>query len=58
VSGAAGLPITGRDEIGMCDALDGAIAHFSGTYADINARDYTAYLAAIEAGRASTPAVS
>jgi uncharacterized protein (DUF2252 family) len=41
--------------LGTSDTFDGAIADFSETYADVNARDYTAYLAAIAAGRVSTP---
>ncbi len=42
--------------LGTGDKFDGAIADFSETYADLNARDHAAYLAAIEAGRVSTPA--
>ena len=42
--------------MGNNDRFDGAIADFSETYADVNARDYTAYLAAIKAGTVSTPA--
>ena len=42
--------------LGTSDTFDGAIADFSETYADVNERDYAAYLAAIEAGRVSTPA--
>jgi uncharacterized protein (DUF2252 family) len=41
--------------LGTSDRFDGAIADFSETYADVNARDYAAYLAAIKAGRVSTP---
>ncbi len=41
--------------LGTSDRFDGAIADFSEAYADVNARDYAAYLAAIEAGRVSTP---
>ena len=37
------------------DTFDGAIADFAETYADVNERDHAAYLAAIEAGRVSTP---
>ena len=37
--------------LGTSDTFDGAIADFSETYADVNARDHAAYLAAIEAGR-------
>ncbi len=42
--------------LGTSDAFDGAIADFAETYADVNARDHAAYLAAIEAGRVSLPA--
>jgi uncharacterized protein (DUF2252 family) len=42
--------------LGLSDRFDGAIADFSETYADVNERDHAAYLAAIEAGRVSTPA--
>jgi len=42
--------------LGTSDKFDGAIADFSETYADVNARDHAAYLAAIEAGRVSMPA--
>ncbi len=42
--------------LGTSDRFDGAIADFSETYADVNERDYEAYLAAIKAGRVSTPA--
>jgi NAD(P)H-dependent flavin oxidoreductase YrpB (nitropropane dioxygenase family) len=42
--------------IGTSDRFDGAIADFSETYADVNAHDYAAYLAAIKAGRVSVPA--
>jgi uncharacterized protein (DUF2252 family) len=42
--------------LGTSDTFDGAIADFAETYADVNARDHAAYLAAIEAGRVSTPA--
>jgi uncharacterized protein (DUF2252 family) len=44
--------------LGTSDTFDGAIADFSETYADVNARDHAAYLAAIEAGRVSVPEVS
>ena len=44
--------------LGTSDTFDGAIADFSETYADVNARDYEAYTAAINAGRVSMPAVS
>jgi uncharacterized protein (DUF2252 family) len=44
--------------LGTGDAFDGAIADFSETYADVNARDHAAYLAAIESGRVSAPASS
>ena len=42
--------------LGTSDTFDGAIADFAETYADVNARDHAAYLAAIEAGRVSMPA--
>jgi hypothetical protein len=42
--------------LGTSDTFDGAIADFAETYADVNARDHAAYVAAIEAGRISTPA--
>ena len=42
--------------LGTSDTFDGAIADFSETYADVNARDHAAYLAAIKAGRVSVPA--
>ena len=42
--------------LGTSDKFDGAIADFSETYADVNARDHEAYLAAIKAGRVSMPA--
>jgi hypothetical protein len=41
--------------LGASDALDRVIADFAETYADVNARDHAAYLAAIEAGRVSIP---
>ena len=41
--------------LGTSDTFDGAIADFAETYADVNARDHAAYLAAIEAGRVSVP---
>ncbi len=44
--------------LGTSDTFDGAIADFSETYADVNARDHAAYLAAIEAGRVSVPTSS
>jgi len=40
--------------LGTSDTFDGAIADFSETYADVNARDHAAYLEAIKAGRVST----
>jgi uncharacterized protein (DUF2252 family) len=40
--------------MGTSDTFDGAIADFAEAYADVNARDHAAYLAAIEAGRVST----
>jgi uncharacterized protein (DUF2252 family) len=42
--------------IGTSDTFDGAIADFGEAYADVNERDHAAYLAAIEAGKVSTPA--
>ena len=42
--------------LGTSDTFDGAIADFAETYADVNERDHAAYVAAIEAGRVSTPA--
>jgi uncharacterized protein (DUF2252 family) len=42
--------------LGTSDTFDGAIADFAEAYADVNARDHAAYLAAIEAGRVSTTA--
>ncbi len=42
--------------LGTSDRFDGAIADFAETYADVNARDHAAYVAAIEAGRISTSA--
>jgi uncharacterized protein (DUF2252 family) len=42
--------------MGTNDRFDSAIADFSEAYADINERDYKAYLAAIDAGRVSLPA--
>jgi uncharacterized protein (DUF2252 family) len=42
--------------LGTGDRFDGAIADFAETYADVNQRDYEAYLAAIKEGRVSTPA--
>jgi uncharacterized protein (DUF2252 family) len=44
--------------LGTSDRFDGAIADFAETYADLNARDHAAYVAAIEAGRVSTPPAS
>jgi hypothetical protein len=41
--------------MGMSDRFDGAIADFAETYADVNERDYQAYVAAIGAGRVSVP---
>ncbi len=40
--------------LGSSDAFDSAIADFSEAYADVNARDHAAYVAAIEAGKVST----
>jgi uncharacterized protein (DUF2252 family) len=42
--------------LGTSDTFDAAIADFAETYADVNARDHAAYLAAIEAGRVSVAA--
>ena len=42
--------------LGTSDTFDGAIADFAETYADVNARDHAAYLAAIKTGRVSNPA--
>ena len=42
--------------LGTSDTFDGAIADFAEAYADVNARDHAAYLAAIEGGRVSVPA--
>ena len=42
--------------MGTSDTFDGAIADFAETYADQNERDYGEYVAAIAAGRVSTPA--
>jgi uncharacterized protein (DUF2252 family) len=44
--------------LGTSDTFDGAIADFAETYADVNARDHAAYLAAIKAGRVSVPSAS
>ncbi len=44
--------------LGTSDTFDGAIADFSETYADVNARDHKAYLKAIKTGSVSIPAVS
>jgi Uncharacterized protein conserved in bacteria (DUF2252) len=44
--------------LGTTDVFDGAIAEFSETYADVNDRDYAAYLAAIKSGRVSVPATA
>ncbi len=41
--------------LGTSDTFDGAIADFSEAYADLNASDHAAYLAAIKAGPASVP---
>ncbi len=41
--------------LGSSDTFDGAIADFAEAYADVNARDHAAYLAAIEAGTVSVP---
>jgi uncharacterized protein (DUF2252 family) len=42
--------------LGTSDTFDGAIADFAEAYADVNARDHAAYVAAIEAGNVSMPA--
>ena len=42
--------------LGTSDTFDAAVADFAETYADQNARDHAAYLAAIGAGRVSAPA--
>jgi hypothetical protein len=44
--------------LGTSDRFDGAIADFAETYADVNERDYRAYLDAIDAGRVATPPVA
>ena len=44
--------------LGTSDKFDGAIADFAETYATVNERDHADYVAAIEAGRVSVPAVS
>ncbi len=41
--------------LGTGDVFDGAVADFAETYADVNARDHTAYVAAISADRVSIP---
>ena len=41
--------------LGTGDQFDGAIADFSEAYADVNAADHAAYVAAINAGRISVP---
>jgi hypothetical protein len=42
--------------LGASDAFDGAVADLAETYADVNARDHAAFLAAIERGAVSIPA--
>jgi hypothetical protein len=42
--------------LGSGDTFDGAIADFSESYADVNARDHAAYVEAIKAGRLTTTA--
>jgi len=42
--------------LGTGDVFDGAVADFAETYADVNAADHRAYVAAIAAGRVSVPA--
>jgi predicted alpha/beta hydrolase len=44
--------------LGTSDTFDAAVADFAETYADVNERDYKAYLAAIKDGRVSVPAAS
>ena len=44
--------------LGTSDTFDGALADFAETYADVNARDHAAYLAAIKAGRVSVLSAS
>jgi uncharacterized protein (DUF2252 family) len=44
--------------LGASDKFDGAIADFAETYADVNARDHAAYVAAMAAGRVSAPSAS
>jgi len=39
--------------LGTSETFDAAVADFSETYADVNARDHVAYVAAMEAGRVS-----
>lgn len=41
--------------LGTSDTFDGSIADFAEAYADLNARDHAAYLAAIGAGTVSLP---
>ena len=43
--------------LGTGDVFDAAVADFSEAYADRNAKDHAAYVAAIKAGRVSTTAV-
>jgi predicted alpha/beta hydrolase len=43
------------DCLGASDTSDGASADFAETYADVNAGDHAAYLAAIKDGRVSMP---
>jgi uncharacterized protein (DUF2252 family) len=42
--------------LGTSDTFDAAIADFAETYADVNARDHAAYVAAVDAGQLSTVA--
>ena len=44
--------------LGTSDTFDAAIADFAETYADVNARDHAAYLAANKAGTVSEPATA
>ena len=41
--------------LGTSETFDGAIADFSEAYAELNARDHAAYVAAIEARKVSVP---
>ncbi len=52
----SGDPVAISAYLGGSDRFDGAIADFAETYADQNARDHAAYVAAIDSGRISTTA--